>query len=206
MSNPYQRTEQWFKDREGKLTASSFGQAAGLAPGSRQQLWRRLLGLEVFEGNAATAWGEQYEPIALKAYMQAKQINVDLSGFIAHREHDWLGGSPDFLVGLEGLGEIKCPASKEIPEEIPPYYMAQVQGLMEICDREWCDFVYWTPDAMRVRRIARSPEYWAWLRVRLADFWCWVVAQVEPPREKKQPTPNFNIQISLDSTYTFTKI
>lgn len=203
MSNPHQRTDQWFKDREGKLTASQFGQAAGLSPGSRQQLWRRIMGLETFEGNEATRWGEENEPVALAAYEHWQQTKVDLCGFVPHQEHEWLGGSPDFMVGLEGMGEIKCPMSREIAIEIPAYYMAQAQGLMEICNRDWCDFVYWTPEQMRIRRIARSPEYWDWLRVRLADFWCWVVAQVEPPREKKQPAPKFDIPIVNDTLIKF---
>jgi len=184
-SNPHQRTEQWFKDREGKLTASQFGQAAGLAPGSRQQLWRRINGLETFEGNEATKWGEEHEPIALTDYEDLQQIKVEQTGFVPHPEHEWLGGSPDFLIGLEGVGEIKCPFSKEIPKEIPAYYMAQAQGLMEITRREWCDFVYWTPTAMRIWRIERSREYWRWLHCRISDFWTWVEAGVEPPREKK---------------------
>lgn len=161
------------------------------------------MGLEVFEGNEATRWGEENEPVALAAYEHWQQTKVDLCGFVPHQEHDWLGGSPDFMVGLEGMGEIKCPMSREIAIEIPAYYMAQAQGLMEICNRDWCDFVYWTPEAMRVRRIQRSPEYWDWLRVRLADFWCWVVAQVEPPREKKQPVPEFEIKIINDILIKF---
>lgn len=202
MSNPHQRTEQWFKDREGKLTASQFGQAAGLAPGSRQQLWRRIMGLETFEGNEATEWGETHEPVALTAYEHFQQISVEQVGFVAHQEHDWLGGSPDFLVGLEGVGEIKCPFSKEIPKEIPSHYMAQVQGLLEITNRDWCDFVVWVPDGMRIWRVERSREYWEWLHLQLADFWTWVVAQVEPPRQKK-PASVPKIETINDTLFKF---
>jgi putative phage-type endonuclease len=202
MNNPHQRTDAWFKDREGKLTASQFGQAAGLAPGSRQQLWRRIMGLETFTGNEATMWGETHEPVALDAYQNFQQILVEQVGFVPHQEYGWLGGSPDFLVGLEGVGEIKCPFSKEIPREIPAYYMAQVQGLMEITNRSWCDFVVWVPDAMRIWRVERSPEYWEWLHVQLADFWTWVVAQVEPPRQKK-PASVPKIETINDTLFKF---
>jgi putative phage-type endonuclease len=200
MSNDQQRTPEWFKEREGKLTASAFGQAAGLAPGSRQQLWRRTMGLETFEGNEATQWGEVNEPVALATYSancvdQTKAIQ--LVGFIPHPTMAWLGGSPDFLIGEDGVGEIKCPFSQQVYPTIPPYYMAQMQGLLQITNRQFCDFVVWTPEQINVRRVQRSDEYWDWLHIRLADFWVWVCAQVEPPREKKQPTPEFDIKVEL---------
>jgi putative phage-type endonuclease len=189
LSNPLQRTPEWFEQRKGKLTASSFGQAAGLGPASRQQLWRRHFGLETFEGNEATQWGEQNEPVALDAFKELTGQVVDLTGFAVHRELDWIGGSPDGLIGTDGVLEIKCPFSQRIPEDIPAHYMAQAQGLMEITDRAWCDFMYWTPALAWVVRIERSPAYWDWLHLRLADYWIWVQAGVEPPREKKHAPP-----------------
>jgi len=188
MANALQGTEQWFKEREGKLTASAFGQAAGLGPGSRQQLWRRLMKLEEFVGNAATDWGTEHEPIALDAYQVATGSLADLVGFVPHPTMDWLGCSPDLLVGAKGMGEIKCPVSQALYPEIPPYYMAQVQGQLEVTDREWCDFIVWTPDAMSITRVHRCPTYWSWLHLRLAEFWTFVQAQIEPPRAKR-PEP-----------------
>lgn len=185
MNEPLQRTEQWFKDREGKLTCSQFGQAAGLGPGSRQQLWRRIMKIDTFEGNTATQWGEANEPVALQAYRQQTQTEPSLVGFVPHPSLEWIGGSPDFLVGDDGVGEIKCPFSQKLYDDIPPYYMAQVQGLLQCTNREWCDFVVWTPQVVSTTRVLRSDEYWNWLHVRLADFWSWVVAEVEPPRDKK---------------------
>jgi hypothetical protein len=43
MQNDQQRTEQWFKDREGKLTASMFAAAAGIGPTSRQSCMASVL-------------------------------------------------------------------------------------------------------------------------------------------------------------------
>jgi putative phage-type endonuclease len=193
--NEYQGTEAWFKAREGKLTASGFAQAAGLGPGSRQQLWRRLMGLEQFHGNEATDWGTENEPNALAAY-QAHCVdldsNVELVGFMVHPEYDWLGASPDLLINADGTGEIKCPMSQVIYPEVPPYYMAQMQGQLEVTNREWCDFIVWTPERMSVRRVIRSREYWQWLHVRIAEFWMYVVAQVEPPRAKKPSPPEIS--------------
>ena len=89
------------------------------------------------------------------------------------------------LINDDGLGEIKCPYSQQLYDAIPPYYMAQVQGQLEITNRQWAAFICWTPENMRVWRVERSNEYWDWMHLRLADFWTWVVAKIEPPREKK---------------------
>lgn len=192
MQNDLQRNEAWFKAREGKLTASMFAGACGLGPGSRQQAWRRVLGLETFEGNAATDWGTENEPVALESYKAIgvrKDTEITLTGFVVHPEHEWLGASPDLLIGSTGLGEIKCPASQKLYEEVPPYYLCQVQGQLEVTKREWCDFIVWTPEAMSITRIQRSPVYWQWMYERLAEFWMYVVAEVEPPRMKREPAP-----------------
>ncbi|CAB4195659.1 phage_rel_nuc, putative phage-type endonuclease [uncultured Caudovirales phage] len=193
LTNTLQRTPEWFKDREGKLTASSFGQAAGLGPASRQQLWRRNMGLETFEGNVATQWGETHEVDGVTQYqthcMDKDQAAPELVGFIQHPTMAWLGGSPDLFIGPDGMGEVKCPFAQQIYPEIPPYYMAQMQGLLQITDRQWCDFIVWTPAALSVRRVHRSNDYWDWLHFRLADFWTWQLAQIEPPRERKQAPP-----------------
>lgn len=185
--NAPQRSAEWFKEREGKLTASTFGQAAGMGPGSRQQLWRRTMGLETFEGNPATQWGEENEANAVQSFVKHSMPPpvIEMVGFVKHPTHDWLGCSPDILINAGGLGEIKCPFSQQLYDEIPIYYMAQVQGQLEITNRHWAAFICWTPERMKVWRVERSTEYWDWLHLRLADFWTWVVAKIEPPRDKK---------------------
>lgn len=182
-SNPHQRTAEWFQAREGKLTASSFGEALGLI-GSWQRCFRRIKGIEVFEGNEATMWGEANEPVAIADYQQATGLNVQQVGFVRHRDIEWLGGSPDALTDNR-LIEIKCPFSQEVYETVPPYYMAQVQGLLEITEKPIGDLCVWTPSAIRVFTIQRSGEYWLWMYPRLAEFWAYVQANVEPPRAKK---------------------
>lgn len=186
MSAP-QKSPEWFEERKGKLTASTFGQAAGMGPGSRQQLWRRTMGLETFEGNPATQWGEENEENAVISYAKRTwpEPKIERVGFVIHPGHAWLGCSPDILINDDGIGEIKCPFTQKLYDEIPMYYMAQVQGQLEITNRQWAAFICWTPERMRVWRVERSSQYWDWLHLRLADFWTWVAAKIEPPREKK---------------------
>lgn len=76
-----------------------------------------------------------------------------------HGGNTWLGASPDGLLesdgllgeGSSGILEVKCPYGKNkgpegaVPyDSVPFYYMPQVQGLMEILEREWLDFYVWT--------------------------------------------------------------
>lgn len=138
----------------------------------------------MFEGNEATAWGEANEPVALSAYVAATGETVEQVGFIQHPSIDWLGGSPDALT-KDKVVEIKCPFSQQAYEDFPPYYFAQCQGLMEVTGRDACDLAVWTPGLLRVFSIERSDPYWAWMYPKLAEFWAYVQAGVEPPRAKK---------------------
>lgn len=138
----------------------------------------------MFTGNEATDWGVKNEPTAFAQYTYTMDRDVALSGFVRHSSIDWIGGSPDGLAA-DRVVEIKCPFSGEVYESVPPQYMAQVQGLMEVCDLPICDLAVWTPTKMRVFTIERSRDYWLWMYPKLAEFWSYVQANVEPPRAKK---------------------
>ena len=77
-----------------------------------------------------------------------------------------------------GVLEIKCPFNRGSPREaspwrVPPhYYVPQVQGLMAITGREWCDLWCWTPEGGAAGfRFERDRGYWAQAFEVLADFW-----------------------------------
>ena len=110
----------------------------------------------------------------------------------------WLGASPDGLLDEMGdlLGskyydrsigrgvlEIKCPHKLRmgVPKNIPSYwYMPQAQGLMEILQRDWCDFYTWTPNGSVIHRVERDVRYWEALEDVLGRFW---FEKVVPARE-----------------------
>jgi hypothetical protein len=39
-------------------------------------------------------------------------------------------------------------------------YFYQIQGMLAIAKRSWCDFVVWTPSGLSVQRIGFDPEFW----------------------------------------------
>ena len=174
MTDLQQGTPAWFNARRGKLTASNFGAAAGVNPyASRKKALRLQLGVEKWSGdNRACLWGTSNERNAIKDYMVRTGNVVVSKGLYTHKDYSWLGGSPDGLVGDEGMIEVKCPFVVKTPHKrIPPHYYCQVNGLLEILDRKWCDYVSWTPTEMKIYRVYRDSELWEFLLERYTVFY-----------------------------------
>jgi len=204
-----QRTEIWRSLRERRLTASSFSKALGFFSGDRISLWEEKIGVrEPFKGNDATRWGTRNEARALATYEKLTGEKVQSCMFKVKKDdvvHDWLGASPDGLIAglgiadnhsqgssLAGPGvlEIKCPYNKGHPELADPpnkaiwYYMPQIQGLMDVFDRDWCNLYIWTPNRGSASfLVARDRDYWSACFDILAEFW-W--AHTVPARQKRE--------------------
>jgi putative phage-type endonuclease len=144
-----QGTPEWHEARKGKLTASNVGAALGLCLWtSRKVAFNRAMGLDVFEGNDATRWGSNNEDNAILAYSAHTGNLVEKTGLHVHEHTPWLAGSPDGLVGTEGMVEAKCPYwKKQVHFEVPLYYYMQMNLCLECANREWCDYISWTPEA-----------------------------------------------------------
>lgn len=95
---------------------------------------------ELFAGNEATRRGQALEPVARRAYELCCGVAAPPCDFVTHPKHVWMGATPDGLIGERGLLEIKCPMHRA-HTELPPHYMAQVQGQLEITGRTWVRFV-----------------------------------------------------------------
>ena len=153
-----QRTEQWLLDRLGHVTASKADCVlAGKETAKRQgyiiQLVTERLTGQVQDSftNSAMAWGTEQEPVARAVYQSilAGFLFVEETGFVKHPTIEWLGASPDGLVG-DGLVEIKCPNSTTHVEylmdgKVPAKYKPQMLVQMLCTQRKWCDFVSFDP-------------------------------------------------------------
>lgn len=183
-----QRSDEWFALRRDKLTTSTFSTALGFWKGKRRsELWHeKVFSLEtqVIENSkrCAMEWGVLNEAAAIDRYKSITGHDVSSFGFAVHAEEqlDWLGASPDGLLGCfpgGGILEVKCPYNKGKPEialpwsTVPFYYMPQVQGQMEILDREWVDLYCWTPNGSTIFRIIRRRDYWELMHGILHEFW-----------------------------------
>ncbi len=182
-----QGSESWLQAREGRITASLAAACLGLDPNtSRAEAWRRIRGKR-WEGNHHTRWGQEFEPAARAQYEAVSGELVEQTGFWVHPLHDWLGASPDGLVGVEGLAEIKCPM--KLPSCVPIHHRIQMLVQLACTDRLWCDYFAWAGNEHFTRRIHRAGI--DGLIARLESFYkTWVLTGIEPLRKirKKRST------------------
>jgi putative phage-type endonuclease len=166
MTTLQQRTKAWHSARAGKLTASNLAGVLGLSQfSSRSESYDRLMGRSKFEGNDATRWGAANEQNGINAYQTRTGNLVEPTGLWTHTDFMWLAGSPDGLIGSAGMLEVKCPYYRKIPhQKIPIYYYIQIIACLEMTNREWCDYVCWTPNSgTTMFRVMRDHELFDFL-------------------------------------------
>ncbi|KMZ57057.1 Exonuclease, phage-type [Zostera marina] len=208
-----QRSEEWFNLRKKKLTTSSFSTVLGFWESNRRrELWRdKVFSTDsaVFSSfaKAATNWGSTHEATAIDRYKAITGRVVLPLGFAVHPEDElnWLGGSPDGLLVNGGILEVKCPFNRGKPyaghpwENVPYYYMPQVQGLMEIMDRNWVDLYCWTPMGSTLFRVAREPDYFVAMHEILNEFWRECVVPAKEAVENDTGGDDRRGEVDLDS-------
>lgn len=182
-----QRTEDWYKARLGKVTASRVASVLAKKDSATRADYLTDLVLERLTGNptemfvsSAMQWGTDTEPQARMAYEAHTNNLVDEVGFIDHPTIANFGCSPDGMVGQEGLIEIKCMSSKNAIETLiagkaPTKYIPQMQTQMAVMNRQWCDFVSFDPRLpedlqLFVIRVDRDDEYIAKLEEEVTAF------------------------------------
>lgn len=189
MDNP-QGTEQWYKDRCGNVGASKVadiiaktksGYSASRANYMASLIVERLTGSnqETYT-NAAMQWGIDTEPKAREMYQFITDNNVSLTGFIMHPTIPRSGASPDGLVNVDGLLEIKCPNTAThietlLGSNIDNKYFTQMQWQMACTNADWCDFVSFDPRLpvelqIKIQRVQRDDAYIAMLETEVMAF------------------------------------
>lgn len=156
----------------------------------RQKLWRQMTLREPpFEGNEATEYGNIYEPIALSALERELNEIVDAGNkFMVHNTLPF-GASPDFF-WENMVGEIKCPFTQIIYEEIPERYYFQMQMQMEVCNKEACLFYIWTPEKTKQEIVKKDDKWLEWYQPLALEFLKYIEDDVEPVRWKRKPIYN----------------
>ena len=146
---PEQRSKEWYEMRKNKLTASSLASAIGHCHfQSRDELILSKIEEKPFEPNPITEWGVKYEDVAIMFYEELYNVKILDFGCITHPEFDAFGASPDGICDDTGndeyiarMVEIKCPPKRKFTKTVPSHYLMQVQGQLEVCDLDECDFL-----------------------------------------------------------------
>ena len=148
---PEQRSEEWYIFRNNRLTASDFYSVMdGGAISRRNELIMKKCGEEMpFLTNPAILHGIKFEDMAVKIYEKQNNLKVNEFGCLPHSTIPFFGASPDGIVSYDSenknyvgrMLEIKCPKSRKITGIIPDGYFAQIQGQLEVCDLEYCDYL-----------------------------------------------------------------
>jgi len=156
--NILQRSDDWYAERCGKVTASrvkdlnakpSKGKALNAL--GLTILAERLTGVQKeTPTNFYMQWGIDNEPHAIAAYENETGYFVNGTGLIDHPFIEMFGASPDGLVGENGQIEVKCPDTTThlntlLTKEVPDEYIPQITSQLACTRREWCDFVSYDP-------------------------------------------------------------
>jgi len=170
MSEAKQRSPEWFKQRIGKITGSRVGAILGFNPWMKPKdvmraMVREYHGAESeFTGNVATEYGTKFEEYALADFEIEHGLEVEETGFHIKKGAEWLGASPDGLIGDDAVLEIKCPYSaretgafKGLSEQL--HYHAQLQTEMFCTERLKCYFYQWSPKGSDLI-IVEYNQYW----------------------------------------------
>lgn len=173
-----QRTDAWYQQRLGRVTASRIsdvlaktktGYSATRKNYMTQLLLERLTGQkEESFTNSAMQHGIDTESEARQAYEIESFNIVTECGFFNAPDGSMSGASPDGLIADTGLIEIKCPNTAThietlIDKEIDRKYILQMQWQMYCTGRKWCDFVSYDnrlPNTLRlfIKRIERDEK------------------------------------------------
>lgn len=182
-----QRSEEWFRLRAGKVTASRMGDVCAKDTTARYQNYMAELIAERLTGTATEGFcseamqhGTDTEPEARTAYAFYQDVDVSEVGFVEHPSIKNAGASPDGLSGDDGLVEIKCPKtakhiSTSLGAAIDKDYVRQMQWQMACTGRQWCDFVSYDPRLpehlkLHVRRVPRDDDMIAELEAAASAF------------------------------------
>ena len=201
-----QGSDEWHDARRGIVTASVVGKlltptlkvadndtSRGLAA---TLVAERITGLTESSFTNDDMWrGVVSEPIARDLYSAHYQQAEEI-GFLLLEEDGWqLGYSPDGLVGVDGLIEVKAPRPKThigtiLADAVPTQHLAQIQAGLVVTGRAWCDFVSFAGGLpMFVKRVHPDPAWFEAIEAACRAFESAAVAMVADYRTTTRGLP-----------------
>ena len=179
--NCEQNSPEWLAARAGIPTASAFKDLLAKGEGKTRRAYMLKLAGEIITGEPTESFSNEdterahvMEPEAREAYViRNDYIELTTVGFVRNGD---VGCSPDSLVGTDGILEIKTKKPHVLADVIlrggvPSEHLAQCQGALWVCEREWIDFVaYWPRMPLYLHRVYRDEKYIANLAAEVDRF------------------------------------
>lgn len=167
LHNIEQQSEEWFKVRSGKMSASHAQAISASGKGLESYILEMMAehyssAEKEHYSNEHTERGNELENTARGLYELKTETVAEEVGFVEMDEYT--GCSPDGLVGTDGLIEIKCPSDKVyfkylLDGKVDSKYMWQMQMQMLVTGRGWVDYVVFCPNfnpGIKITRIERD--------------------------------------------------
>jgi hypothetical protein len=164
-----QGTPEWFEVRRGLPTASNFSKILAKGEGKTRASYMRFLAGEIITGEPGETFqseemkrGQRMEAELRDLYAYLTETAPVQIGFITNGAK---GGSPDSLIGNDGMLEIKSCKPEVMAELIdadkfPSKHVAQCQGNLWIAEREWIDISCgWPKMPTLIKRAYRDESY-----------------------------------------------
>lgn len=184
-----QGSQEWLDLRLGKVTASRIkdvmtnGKGGALSKAAESYMIELVAEIltgtpKPFFENDAMRWGTANEPVAKAMFELREDIEVDEVAFIEHSE--FIGMSPDGLIGSDGLIEIKCPNTstqikRALSGDYSSDYKAQIQMQLWVSDREYCYFLSYDPRldcgaSYLLEKVERDDKYISDMKEKTESF------------------------------------
>jgi hypothetical protein len=150
--------------------------------------------------------GVMCEPIARDIY-SGLYHQAEETGFMRLDGEGWsLGFSPDGLVGMDGLLEVKSPRAKThvqtiLADKVPHHYMPQLMAGLLVSGRKWIDFCSFHGGLpLFVKRVYPDPQWFEAITAACIQFEAnaaRMVAEYEAKAEGLPPTDRVDFDLEL---------
>lgn len=184
----------WKTMRVKRLTASNFGKIAKLKKITSTANTVKALLYQEFFGSLATQYGIQNESRAIAQFQEISGLEVTSCGLFVDPKYPFLAASPDGLVGNDAIIEVKCPYNSRMstPKEASENgvikfltidgsgglqlkkndnYMHQVQGQLNITNKNKCYFVVWPSKDLFYQITYKDEHFWESQVPKLITFY-----------------------------------
>lgn len=198
-STMFDKRDAWMLQKAGKFTSSEahklFTKKSTPYFDKGAMTYIKTKAVEILTGKVkelnnivSLEWGNANENEAVQLYSRVTGNTVEYYGvaqprFFPYGDH--AGGSPDGLIGTEGVLECKCPydsekhlsyallADAQAFRDYCPEYFTQVQMNMMVCERTFGDFISYDPRIkkeqfrLKIIRVPRDEMFIAELKIRI---------------------------------------